>query len=53
MIRAMVRTASTGCLPTAVSPDSINASAPSNTALATSEDSARVGRVRAIIDSSI
>ncbi len=41
---AMVATACTGYLPTLVSPDSITASAPSSTALATSEASARVGR---------
>ena len=47
MIRAIVRTVSTGYSPTLVSPDSITASAPSSTALATSEASARVGpRVR-------
>ena len=53
MIRSMVRTAAIGCAPTEVSPDSITASAPSSTALATSEASARVGREFAIIDSSI
>ncbi|SHZ44273.1 Uncharacterised protein [Mycobacteroides abscessus subsp. abscessus] len=52
-MRAMVRTASSGYLPTEVSPDSITASAPSRTALATSEASARVGREFSIIDSSI
>jgi hypothetical protein len=40
-------------LPTLVSPDSITASAPSSTALATSLASARVGREAPIIDSSI
>ena len=53
MMRAIVRTASSGYLPTEVSPDSITASAPSSTALATSEASARVGREFSIIDSSI
>ena len=53
MIRSIVRTAPTGCAPTDVSPDSITASAPSRTALATSEASARVGRELVIIDSSI
>ena len=43
MILAMVLTVSTGYLPTLVSPESITASAPSSTALATSEASARVG----------
>ena len=40
-------------MPTLVSPDSITASAPSSTALATSEASARVGAGLEIIDSSI
>ena len=53
MIRSIVRTAPIGCAPTEVSPDSITASAPSRTALATSEASARVGRELVIIDSSI
>ena len=53
MIRAMVATASTGYAPTLVSPESMSASAPSSTALATSEASARVGRGALIIDSSI
>ena len=53
MIRAMVRTASIGYLPTLVSPDSMIASAPSRTALAQSLASARVGREFSIIDSSI
>ncbi len=52
-MRAIVRTASMGYLPTEVSPDNITASAPSRTALATSEASARVGREFSIIDSSI
>ena len=42
-----------GYSPTLVSPDSITASAPSSTALATSEASARVGAGLVIIDSSI
>ena len=46
-------TVSIGYCPTLVSPDSITASAPSSTALATSEASARVGRGAEIIDSSI
>src|SRR4051812_50087507 len=53
MIRAIVRTVSMGYSPTLVSPDSITASAPSSTALATSEASARVGAGLLIIDSSI
>ncbi len=52
-MRSMTSTACTGWRPAAVSPESIRASAPSKTALATSEDSARVGRGRSIIDSSI
>ena len=46
-------TALTGYLPTALSPDSITASVPSITALATSETSARVGIGLWIIDSII
>ena len=42
-----------GYSPTLVSPESITASAPSSTALATSEASARVGAGLVIIDSSI
>ena len=53
MILAMVATASAGYWPTLVSADSISASAPSSTALATSEVSALVGRGAEIIDSSI
>ena len=53
MILAIVLTAMIGYLPTEVSPDSITASAPSSTALATSEASARVGRECSIIESSI
>ena len=52
-IRAIVWTATIGCLPTLVSPESISASVPSSTALATSDASARVGRDDSIIDSSI
>ena len=52
-MRAIVLTASSGYLPTDVSPESITASAPSRTALATSDASARVGREFSIIDSSI
>ena len=51
MIRAMVSTVWTGYSPTLVSPDSITASAPSSTAFATSEASARVGAGLEIIDS--
>ena len=43
-MRAIVCTAATGWAPTLVSPESMTASAPSSTALATSEASARVGR---------
>ena len=53
MIRAIVSTVSMGYSPTLVSPESITASAPSRTAFATSEASARVGRGLVIIDSSI
>ena len=53
MMRAIVETVSMGYSPTLVSPDSITASVPSRTALATSEASARVGRGALIIDSSI
>mmetsp|Transcript_22756 Transcript_22756/g.54077 ORF Transcript_22756/g.54077 Transcript_22756/m.54077 type:complete len:219 (-) Transcript_22756:398-1054(-) len=49
----MISTAPLGKLPLAVSPESMTASAPSSTALATSEHSARVGRGLLIIDSSI
>ncbi len=52
-MRAIVCTASVGCAPTLVSPDNINASAPSRTAFATSETSARVGLDAPIIVSSI
>ena len=50
---AMASTARTGYCPTAVSAESITASLPSMTALATSVTSARVGRGEAVIDSSI
>ena len=50
---AMVRTASTGQAPVAVSAESITASAPSSTALATSLTSARVGCGETIMLSSI
>ena len=49
----MVATASTGYWPAADSADSMMASAPSNTAVATSDTSARVGTGAVIIDSSI
>ena len=52
-MRFIVATASTGYLPAALSADSMMASAPSNTAVATSETSARVGTGAVIIDSSI
>src|SRR5207247_4468420 len=52
-IRAIVRTASTGYRPAAVSADSITASVPSSTALATSEASALVGRGFSVMDSNI
>ncbi len=51
--RSIVVTASIGYWPEALSADSITASAPSNTAVATSETSARVGTGVVIIDSSI
>jgi hypothetical protein len=50
---AMASTVSTGYLPAAVSAESITASVPSSTALATSETSARVGTGLWIIDSII
>mmetsp|Transcript_32591 Transcript_32591/g.103862 ORF Transcript_32591/g.103862 Transcript_32591/m.103862 type:complete len:375 (-) Transcript_32591:593-1717(-) len=52
-IMPMMRTASTGCAPAAVSPESMTQSVPSSTALATSVASARVGRGFCTIDSSI
>ena len=52
-MRAIICTASTGYLPTEVSPESITASLPSRMALATSEASARVGRGCSIMDCSI
>jgi hypothetical protein len=53
MMRAIVATASIANAPTDVSPDNINASAPSSTALAQSVASARVGEEFVIIESSI
>ena len=53
MMRPIVRTASTGYCPIAVSAESITASVPSQTALATSLVSARVATGCVIIDSSI
>ena len=52
-ICAIVSTVSTGYRPAAVSADSMTASVPSSTALATSETSARVGTGALIIDSII
>ena len=52
-MRPIVATVWAGCAPTLVSAESITASAPSKTALATSETSARVGRRSEIIESSI
>ncbi len=52
-IAAMASTARTGYFPMAVSAESITASLPSMTALATSVTSARVGRGEEVIDSSI
>mmetsp|Transcript_39082 Transcript_39082/g.124422 ORF Transcript_39082/g.124422 Transcript_39082/m.124422 type:complete len:308 (+) Transcript_39082:1953-2876(+) len=52
-MRAMVATALEGAMPLAVSPESMTASTPSKTALATSVISARVGSTEPIIDSSI
>ena len=49
----MALTALVGYWPMAVSPDSITASVPPMTALATSVTSARVGRGLVVIDSSI
>ena len=49
----MVATASMGYCPAALSAESITASAPSNTAVATSDTSARVGTGAVIMDSSI
>ena len=53
MIFVMALMTSTGYCPTEVSPESITASAPSNTALATSFTSALVGDICVIIDSII
>ena len=52
-VSAMVRTASRGYLPDAVSPESMTQEVPSNTAFATSETSARVGLGFLIMESSI
>mmetsp|Transcript_18281 Transcript_18281/g.57287 ORF Transcript_18281/g.57287 Transcript_18281/m.57287 type:complete len:237 (-) Transcript_18281:391-1101(-) len=52
-ILPMIRAASTGKSPTAVSPESMTASLPSSTALATSLASARVGLGEPVMDSSI
>ncbi len=52
-MRDMVAVTTAGSSPIAVSPDSMTASVPSNTALATSLTSARVGSGAWIIDSSI
>ena len=52
-MRAMVATARVGSWPMAVSPESMTALEPSNTALAMSEVSARVGEGADTIDSSI
>ena len=52
-ILSIIVTASVGNNPTAVSAESITASAPSNTAVATSDASALVGEGESIIDSSI
>ncbi|OPZ28056.1 MAG: hypothetical protein BWZ01_01346 [Deltaproteobacteria bacterium ADurb.BinA179] len=52
-IFASIVHALTGYLPMAVSSESITASVPSNTALAASVTSARVGRVLSVMDSSI
>src|SRR5262249_43984479 len=52
-IRLIAATVSTGCLPLAVSAESITASVPSSTAFATSDTSARVGTGLEIIDSII
>ena len=52
-MRSIMRIASIGYLPTADSADSITASAPSNTAVATSDTSARVGTGEEIMLSSI
>ena len=53
MIRLIVETTSAGCSPTLVSPESIKASVPSSTALATSLASALVGLDIVIIESNI
>ena len=53
MISFIMRTDSTGYLPTAVSAESMTKSVPSMIALATSVTSARVGRVLSVMCSSI
>ena len=52
-MRSIIDTASIGYLPTALSAESMTASAPSKMACATSDTSARVGTGEVIIDSSI
>ena len=52
-MRAIICATSDGCAPVAVSCESITASVPSKTAVATSLASARVGRVAVTIDWSI
>ena len=52
-MRTIASTARSGYFPAAVSPESMTASVPSKSALATSLASARVGRGFSIIDSSI
>ena len=52
-IRRIISTTSRGCWPMAVSPESMQASAPSRMALATSVVSARVGRRECCMLSSI
>mmetsp|Transcript_62233 Transcript_62233/g.173879 ORF Transcript_62233/g.173879 Transcript_62233/m.173879 type:complete len:222 (+) Transcript_62233:88-753(+) len=52
-MRRMIVTAFSGKAPAAVSPESMTQSVPSKTALATSFASARVGRGRVVMDSSI
>ena len=52
-VSTMVARASMGYLPEAVSPESMTQEVPSNTALATSDTSARVGRGLRIMESSI
>ena len=52
-MRFIICTVSSGYLPMAVSPESMQASAPSSTALATSVASARLGRSESCMLSSI